>query len=63
LLGSVGGLAAGWLLAFGGGTPWLLAGYVVFIGLVTLGCTLLLPETALRAGGERISGQPAPSSY
>ena len=63
LIGSVGGLAAGWLLAFGDGTPWLLAGYVVFIGLVTLGCTLLLPETAPRASGVRMSGQPAPSSY
>jgi MHS family shikimate/dehydroshikimate transporter-like MFS transporter len=63
LIGSVGGLAAGWLLAFGDGTPWLLAGYVVFIGLVTLGCTLLLPETAPRANGVRVSGQPAPSSY
>jgi MHS family shikimate/dehydroshikimate transporter-like MFS transporter len=40
LIGSVGGLAADWLLAFGDGTPWLLAGYVVFVGLVTLGCTL-----------------------
>jgi MFS transporter, MHS family, shikimate and dehydroshikimate transport protein len=63
LIGSVGGLAAGWLLAFGDGTPWLLAGYVVFIGLVTLGCTLLLPETAPRANGVRVSGQPAPSLY
>jgi MHS family shikimate/dehydroshikimate transporter-like MFS transporter len=63
LIGSVGGLAAGWLLAFGDGTPWLLAGYVVFIGLVTLSCTLLLPETAPRASSVRTSGQPAPSSY
>jgi hypothetical protein len=47
----------------GDGTPWLLAGYVVFIGLVTLGCTLLLPETAPHASGMRVSGQPAPSSY
>jgi hypothetical protein len=54
-------LAAGWLLAFG--TPWLLAGYVVLIGLVTLGCTLLLPETAPRASGVRVSEQAAASSY
>jgi MFS transporter, MHS family, shikimate and dehydroshikimate transport protein len=53
LIGSVGGLAA----------RWLLAGYVVFVGLVTLGCTLLFPETAPRASGVRLSGQPAPSSY
>ena len=36
------------------------AGYVVIVGLVTLGCTLLLPETAPRASGVRLSGQPAP---
>jgi MFS transporter, MHS family, shikimate and dehydroshikimate transport protein len=62
LIGSVGGLAAGWLLTLGDGTPWLLASYVVFIGLVTLGCILLLPETAPRASGMRMSGQPASSS-
>ncbi|MBV9653956.1 MAG: MHS family MFS transporter [Acetobacteraceae bacterium] len=53
LIGSVGGLAAGWLLAVGNGTPWLLAGYVVFVGLITLACTGLLFETAPRIGGER----------
>ena len=41
LIGSVGGLAAGWLLALGNGTPWMLAGYVVLVGLVTLVCTFL----------------------
>jgi MFS family permease len=59
LIGSVGGLAAGWLLAFGDGTPWLLAAYVVFIGLVTLGCTFLLPETSPHASGVRGNEQPA----
>jgi MFS transporter, MHS family, shikimate and dehydroshikimate transport protein len=53
LIGSVGGLAAGWLLALGNGTPWLLAGYVVLVGLITLVCTFLLRESAPRVvGGE-----------
>lgn len=61
LIGSVGGLAAGWLLVLGNGTPWLLAGYVVFVGLVTLVCVFLLPETAPRVALERTS-EPSPYS-
>ena len=53
LIGSVGGLAAGWLLALGSGAPWLLAGYVVLVGVITLVCTVLLSETAPRIGGGR----------
>lgn len=63
LIGSVGGLAAGWLLVPGNGTPWLLAGYVVFVGFVTLACTFLPPETAPRVSGERMSGLPAATAY
>nr|WP_294505561.1 hypothetical protein [uncultured Rhodopila sp.] len=63
LIGSVGGLAAGWLLVLGDGTPWLLAGYVVFVGVITLACTFLLPETAPRASSERFRGYPAAASH
>jgi MFS family permease len=63
LIGSVGGLAAGWLLVLGDGTPWLLAGYVVFVGMITLACTFLLPETAPRASGERINWNPVATSH
>ena len=45
LLGSVGTLAAGWLLALGGGAPWLLCSYVVVIALITLASLVGLPET------------------
>ena len=48
LIGSVGTLAAGWLLALGGGAPWLLVGYIAFVALITLACTAALPETAAR---------------
>jgi MHS family shikimate/dehydroshikimate transporter-like MFS transporter len=48
LIGSVGTLGAGWLLAVGGGTPWLLAGYISLIAIITLACTSALPETAGR---------------
>jgi hypothetical protein len=51
LIGSVGTLGAGWLLALGGGAPWLLAGYIAFIALITLGCTAALRETAVRRLG------------
>ena len=59
LIGSVGGLAAGWLLALGNGTPWLLAGYVVLVGLITLVCTFLLHETAPRISGKGTDELPA----
>jgi MFS transporter, MHS family, shikimate and dehydroshikimate transport protein len=58
LIGSVGTLGAGWLLAVGGGTPWLLAGYIAFVALITLACTAALPETAVRRlGGGRAMDQ------
>lgn len=63
LIGSVGGLAAGWLLALGNGTPWMLAGYVVLVGLVTLVCTFLLHETAPRISGEGTGELPAAAVY
>jgi MFS family permease len=56
LIGSVGTLAAGWLLALAGGAPWLLTGYLIAVGLVTLGCTYALPETAPRLSGDARSG-------
>ena len=63
LIGSVGGLAAGWLLALGNGTPWMLAGYVVLVGLVTLVCTFLLHETAPRISGKGTGELPAAAVY
>jgi len=46
MIGSVGSLIAGWLLTLGDGGPWLLAGYIAFVSLISLVCTLALPETA-----------------
>lgn len=46
LLGSVGGLAAGWLLAAEAGAPWYYAAYVVAGAVITVVGTSLLPETA-----------------
>jgi MHS family shikimate/dehydroshikimate transporter-like MFS transporter len=48
LIGSVGTLGAGWLLALGGGAPWLLTGYIALIALITLASTAALSETAPR---------------
>ena len=62
LIGSVGTLAAGWLLALANGTPWILTGYLIVVGLVTLGCTLALPETAPGLSGTRGPARPVPSS-
>jgi MHS family shikimate/dehydroshikimate transporter-like MFS transporter len=44
LIGSVGALAAGWLLQAGGGTPWLLCTYVVATCVITVISVLALPE-------------------
>lgn len=46
LLGSVGGLAAGWLLQLDQGRPWLLVGYVAVLSLITILSVVRLPETA-----------------
>ena len=47
MIGSVGSLAAGWLLTLGGGGGvWLLAGYITAIAALSLICTFALPETA-----------------
>ncbi|HML11903.1 MAG TPA: MFS transporter [Xanthobacteraceae bacterium] len=43
LIGSVGALAAGWLLQAGGGAPWLLCAYVVATCVVTIASVLALP--------------------
>lgn len=51
LIGSVGTLAAGWLLALAGGTPWLLSGYIVLVAVITIATTAALPETAPREEG------------
>jgi MFS transporter, MHS family, shikimate and dehydroshikimate transport protein len=48
LLGSVGGLAAGWLLQLDQGKPWWLVSYVVALSVVTILSVLALPETAPR---------------
>jgi MFS family permease len=44
LIGSVGALAAGWLLQAGGGAPWLLCAYVVGTCVITIASVLALPE-------------------
>ncbi|HVY17203.1 MAG TPA: MFS transporter [Rhodopila sp.] len=46
MIGSVGSLAAGWLLTLAGGGPWILAGYIGAIAALSFVCTLALPETA-----------------
>jgi MFS family permease len=51
LLGSVGGLAAGWLLQLDQGKPWLLVGYVLALSVVTVLSVAALPETAPRRAG------------
>jgi MFS transporter, MHS family, shikimate and dehydroshikimate transport protein len=48
LIGSVGTLAAGWLLALAHGAPWILVTYLIAVGAITLACTYLLPETGPR---------------
>jgi MFS transporter, MHS family, shikimate and dehydroshikimate transport protein len=48
LLGSVGGLAAGWLLQLDDGKPWWLVGYVLVLSVITILSVLALPETAPR---------------
>ncbi|UWU25208.1 MHS family MFS transporter (plasmid) [Rhizobium sp. CB3060] len=50
LIGSVGTLAAGWLLALLNGAPWALAGFVALGCAITIACTAALPETAPRLG-------------
>ncbi len=50
LIGSVGTLAAGWLLEVADGAPWALAGYIGLGCIITLACTAALPETAPRLG-------------
>jgi MFS family permease len=48
LIGSVGTLAAGWLLQVAHGAPWALCGYIGLGCLITMACTAALPETAPR---------------
>jgi MFS family permease len=48
LLGSVGGLAAGWLLQIDAGKPWVLVAYILAVSVITMVATWLLPETAPR---------------
>jgi MFS family permease len=50
LIGSVGTLAAGWLLALLNGAPWALAGFIALGCIITIACTAALPETAPRLG-------------
>jgi MFS transporter, MHS family, shikimate and dehydroshikimate transport protein len=50
MVGSVGTLAAGWLLQAAGGAPWLLAAYMVLVGVLSIVCTVVLGETAPRFG-------------
>ena len=67
LIGSVGTLAAGWLLEIANGAPWALAGYIGLGCIITIACTAALPETAPRLGrwkdlvsglsGERVGGE------
>lgn len=44
LIGSVGALAAGWLLQLGSGTPWYLCAYVILTCCITIACTWALAE-------------------
>ncbi|KAA0698076.1 MFS transporter [Neorhizobium sp. P12A] len=50
LIGSVGTLAAGWLLEIANGAPWALAAYIGLGCIITIACTAALPETAPRLG-------------
>ncbi|WP_245464187.1 hypothetical protein [Rhizobium sp. NXC24] len=50
LIGSVGTLAAGWLLALLNGAPWALAGFIALGCAITIACIAALPETAPRLG-------------
>jgi MFS transporter, MHS family, shikimate and dehydroshikimate transport protein len=61
LIGSVGTLAAGWLLALAHGAPWILIAYLVVVGGITVACTYLLPETAPRLGYARGISTPLAS--
>lgn len=53
MIGSVGSLIAGWLLTLGDGGPWLLAGYIAFVAIISFFCTLALPETAPLGSGSK----------
>lgn len=44
LIGSVGALAAGWLLQLGSGAPWYLCGYVIATCCITIACAWALGE-------------------
>jgi MHS family shikimate/dehydroshikimate transporter-like MFS transporter len=44
LIGSVGALAAGWLLQLGSGAPWYLCAYVILTCCLTIACTWALDE-------------------
>jgi MFS family permease len=48
LIGSGGGLAAGWLLQLDAGKPWALVLYVAGVALITIAGVWALPETAPR---------------
>ncbi|PKU25691.1 MFS transporter [Telmatospirillum siberiense] len=48
LIGTIFGFGAGWLLQVGNGTPWLLAGFVAFTGVVTTVSVFLMYESAPR---------------
>jgi MHS family shikimate/dehydroshikimate transporter-like MFS transporter len=49
LIGSVGALAAGWLLQLNGGAPWYLCAYIIGACVVTVVCTAALQETNNRS--------------
>lgn len=48
LIGSVGGLTAGWLLQLDEGKPWWLVTYVIVVSVITILSVAALPETAPR---------------
>lgn len=53
LVGSVGTLAAGWLLQIANGAPWALSAYIAAGCVITIICTAALPETAPSRLGTR----------
>jgi MFS family permease len=55
MIGSVGTIGASWLLALGVHGIYILAACIGAVALVSIGCILMLPETAYRFTGKRLA--------
>ncbi|WP_291040479.1 MFS transporter [Herbiconiux sp.] len=53
LVGGTAPLVATWLVSISGGTPWLVAGYLVVLSVIGLIGIMFLPETLQKAGQAR----------